>query len=75
MNKWDIITDKGMKFELIQTGMAFKMSKKGEKPINPFFCDSNIAEALFNDESEFLQNLGNVTLTTENGIKIKIQAV
>ena len=75
MNQWTIKTEDKREFNLIQTGLAFKMAKKGETAINPYFCDSDIAKALFNDDSEFLTTLGSMKLTTEKGIKITINAL
>lgn len=75
MNKWEIKTNDKREFDLIQTGLAFKMANKGETAVNPFFCDSDIAKALFNDDSDFLVTLGSMELTTEKGIKITINAL
>ena len=73
MNRWSIKTSNGKEFELMQKGFAFFMAEKGKEFINPFFCDSEVAKALFNDDSKFLKTLGSMNIATEDGTTIEIE--
>lgn len=82
MNKWEIIVSKRTenkaseeKMTLVQKGLGFYFETEDGELVNPFFHNVEVARAIFEEDGEFLNTLGDMVILTPNGVEIEIQAL